>query len=196
MIKPIYRILRDQLREMFKLRLAEAKVNEDEDFVVVIPETESMPVCVDEEELIDYIESASLSRQIEYIVIHCTATSVHATASAIQNYWRNTLKWRNPGYHILFHHDNGFTVFADFDNVTNGVIGYNQHSIHLSYIGGINENGQPIDNRSESQKRLLEIAVKELKKRLPSAIVQGHRDFPGVKKACPCFDAKQEYARI
>ena len=30
----------------------------------------------------------------------------------------------------------------------------------------------------------------------PGAIIQGHRDFPGVAKACPSFDARAEYAGL
>jgi N-acetylmuramoyl-L-alanine amidase len=30
----------------------------------------------------------------------------------------------------------------------------------------------------------------------PIKQIQGHRDFPKVKKACPSFDAKNEYAWI
>ena len=30
----------------------------------------------------------------------------------------------------------------------------------------------------------------------PEAEILGHRDFPGVAKACPCFDAKKEYKNI
>jgi N-acetylmuramoyl-L-alanine amidase len=34
------------------------------------------------------------------------------------------------------------------------------------------------------------------KKKYPTAIIQGHRDFSGVNKACPSFDAKKEYASV
>jgi N-acetylmuramoyl-L-alanine amidase len=30
----------------------------------------------------------------------------------------------------------------------------------------------------------------------PNAIIQGHKDFPNVAKACPSFDAKAEYKNI
>ena len=30
----------------------------------------------------------------------------------------------------------------------------------------------------------------------PEARICGHRDLPGVAKACPCFDAIQEYKYI
>jgi N-acetylmuramoyl-L-alanine amidase len=37
--------------------------------------------------------------------------------------------------------------------------------------------------------------IKQAKKQFPNAIVQGHRDF-GANKACPSFDAKNEYKTI
>jgi N-acetylmuramoyl-L-alanine amidase len=33
--------------------------------------------------------------------------------------------------------------------------------------------------------------IVELTERYPQAKVFGHRDFPGVKKACPSFDVRQ-----
>ena len=36
--------------------------------------------------------------------------------------------------------------------------------------------------------------LKDLKKSYPNAIILGHRDFKGVTKKCPCFDARKEYA--
>ena len=38
--------------------------------------------------------------------------------------------------------------------------------------------------------------LNELRAKYPKAIIQGHRDFPGVNKACPSFDAKSEYKDI
>lgn len=39
-------------------------------------------------------------RNIDYIVIHCTASQPNATKQAILNYWKNTLKWENVGKEI------------------------------------------------------------------------------------------------
>ena len=38
--------------------------------------------------------------------------------------------------------------------------------------------------------------LKELRVKFPKAKIQGHRDFPNVKKACPSFDAQKEYEEI
>jgi N-acetylmuramoyl-L-alanine amidase len=132
-------------------------------------------------------------RTIHHIVIHCTATASTASVAAIQRYWREQLKWKSPGYHYLIEAD-GTTHQLQPDHLpANGVRGHNANSIHVSYIGGIDANGKPIDNRTLKQKAALIGQIKWLKQLYPDAIVQGHRDFPNVAKACPSFDAKLEY---
>jgi N-acetylmuramoyl-L-alanine amidase len=134
-------------------------------------------------------------RDIKYIVIHCTATQPNTKKEAILSYWKNTLKWKTVGYHRLIDANGVIHELAKFEQITNGVKGYNSESIHFSYIGGIDESGRPKDTRTLKQKESLLYLVKQAKKQFPNAIVQGHRDF-GVNKACPSFDAKNEYKAI
>jgi N-acetylmuramoyl-L-alanine amidase len=134
-------------------------------------------------------------RKIDYIVIHCTATQPNTKKEAILSYWKNTLKWKTVGYHRLIDANGVIHELAKFEQITNGVKGYNSESIHFSYIGGIDESGRPKDTRTLKQKESLLYLVKQAKKQFPNAIVQGHRDF-GANKACPSFDAKNEYKAI
>jgi N-acetylmuramoyl-L-alanine amidase len=134
-------------------------------------------------------------RDIKYIVIHCTACQPTTTKEAILNYWKNTLKWKTVGYHRLIDANGVIHELAKYEQITNGVKGYNSESIHFSYIGGIDESGRPKDTRTIKQKESLLYLVKQAKKQFPNAIVQGHRDF-GANKACPSFDAKSEYKDI
>lgn len=134
-------------------------------------------------------------RKIDYIVIHCTATQPNTKKEAILNYWKNTLKWSTVGYHRLIDSNGVIHELAKYEQVTNGVKGYNSNSIHFSYIGGIDESGRPKDTRTIKQKESLLYLIKQAKKQFPNAIVQGHRDF-GANKACPSFDAKSEYKDI
>ncbi len=129
-------------------------------------------------------------REIKYIVIHCTATQPNTKKEAILNYWKNTLKWKTVGYHRLIDANGVVHELAKYEQVTNGVKGYNSQSIHFSYIGGIDEAGRPKDTRTIKQKENLLYLIKQAKKQFPNAIVQGHRDF-GVNKACPSFDVKE-----
>lgn len=74
--------------------------------------------------------------------------------------------------------------------VSNGVAGYNTPSIHISYLGGVDVNNKPLDNRTLAQKASQIKILTELKKMFPHAEIKGHRDFPKVAKACPSFDVK------
>ena len=86
----------------------------------------------------------------------------------------------------------------DFNGVANGVKGFNNHSIHISYIGGITKEGKPLDNRTDAQKKAILLCINEVIEWSENKclIIQGHRDFPNQNKACPCFDAKAEYRGI
>ncbi|BFO64120.1 N-acetylmuramoyl-L-alanine amidase [Chryseobacterium sp. KCF3-3] len=135
-------------------------------------------------------------RNILYIAVHCTATAQTATVSSIQNYWKNELKWKMPGYHFIIKPDGEIVELLSTSKVSNGVAGWNSKIINISYIGGIDKNGKPLDNRTDAQKSSLLKKLKELKKQFPKAVIQGHRDFPKVAKACPSFNAKKEYENI
>ena len=48
--------------------------------------------------------------------------------------------------------------------------------------------GRPCDTRTPEQKETLRRLIERLKEDYPEAKVMGHRDLPGVKKDCPCYD--------
>lgn len=127
-------------------------------------------------------------RKIDHIVIHCTATGQGTRIESIQRYWRNALGWRSPGYHYIIEASGQITQLSTLDKPTNGVQGHNARSIHISYIGGIDRNGMPVDNRTPEQIESMITLLRRLHTIYPEARILGHRDFPGVKKACPSFD--------
>lgn len=181
-----------------KLKLTEIKVKINESNIVEEPETiipenikEEAPICPNEEELRKYIRNEKITRRITHLFIHCTASQPHETVSSIQNYWRK-IGWSNPGYHILLSVD-GFTILMDFNSISNGVRGYNTHGVHISYIGGIEKNGKPLDTRTVMQARLIEVFLEEMLKRFPNIKVLGHNEVAA--KACPSFNVKKEYPK-
>lgn len=139
-----------------------------------------------------------MKRSIKYIAIHCTATQPSATVAAIQRYWKDSLGWKSPGYHMLIETNGTIHRLLPFDGVANGVRGFNNHSVHISYIGGVTKEGKPVDNRTAAQKEAILLCIKEVIEWSDNKclIIQGHRDFPNQNKACPCFDAKAEYRGI
>ena len=147
-------------------------------------------------------------RNIKYLVVHCTAGPQDQTTASIKKYWKNSLGWKNVGYHFLISKDGSYERVASDDTVTNGVAGYNSVSMHISYKGGVDKKGNGLDNRTPEQKKTLVTLLKTLRAKYPKAIIQGHRDFSPDKnkngkiepwefiKICPSFDAKTEYKNI
>lgn len=131
-----------------------------------------------------------MKREIKYIVVHCTATPPEAKVESILRYWREQKGWKNPGYHYMIKRNGEIVQLLSEDLVANGVKNYNQPSVHISYIGGVDKNNLPLDNRTDEQKLALYKKLMELHKKYPAATILGHRDFPGVTKACPSFDVK------
>jgi N-acetylmuramoyl-L-alanine amidase len=131
-----------------------------------------------------------MKRNIKYIVVHCTATPPEAKVENIVRYWKEQLGWKNPGYHYIIKRNGEIVSLLSEDLVANGVKNYNQQSVHISYIGGIDKNNKPADNRTPEQKTALFNKLVALSEKYPEAEIKGHRDFPGVIKACPSFDLR------
>ena len=145
-------------------------------------------------------------RIIKYLVVHCSATPegrVH-TAKDI-DLWHRQRGFNEIGYNYVVLLDGTVELGRDVDKIPAHVEGHNIDSIGICYIGGCEPHGQlvngqliymPKDTRTKEQKEALVKLLKELKELYPNAVIQGHRDFAGVKKACPCFNAKDEYKNI
>lgn len=142
------------------------------------------------------------SKRVEYLIIHCTASqaTVDHSKNWYLDFFKNKRGWSRPGYHMIISPGGRKDILIPFDNdgyvqyneLANGVAGYNSISIHISYQGGIDRYGNPKDTRTAAQKKVLEEEIKKIKLKFPWIKVRGHNDF--AKKACPSFDAKKEYA--
>lgn len=131
-------------------------------------------------------------RNIKFIVIHCTATQQEATIESIKKYWKEVKGWKDvPGYHYIIKADGDVVKLLEENKNSYGVYAHNSECISISYIGGIDKTGKPTDTRTRSQETAMFDKIVELTERYPKAQVIGHRDFPGVVKACPSFDVKK-----
>jgi N-acetylmuramoyl-L-alanine amidase len=160
----------------------------EEEMPVDITIRENLPTCKNTIELINLINNAKITRSVKRLVFHCTATQQTATVASIEKYWRDTLKWKSPGYHIIVKPDGSWTQLSDFNNPTNGVAGINSNSLHVSYIGGIDKTGKAIDNRTDDQSRIFEAIYHTFKNKMPNLTFHGHYEFS--KKACPCYNVE------
>lgn len=139
-------------------------------------------------------------RDIRRIFIHCTAGSQKQTLKDLLKEFKNK-GWKSPGYHYVVFPDGKIECLLNEEQVSNGVQGYNSTAINVAYVGGIDNKGRAVDNRTEAQKESLLTLLKDLKRKYPNAHIMGHRDIWGKdpskwKKQCPCFDAEVEYAHL
>lgn len=133
------------------------------------------------------------TRSINEIIVHCTA-SYEGNPMTVEQIRRMHIRergWSDIGYHYVVYLDG--TVHNGRDvNVTGAhCTGHNTHSIGVVYVGGLAKNGQPKDTRTAAQKEGLLKLLRQLKGLYPKATIHGHREY--ANKACPCFDAKNEY---
>jgi N-acetylmuramoyl-L-alanine amidase len=137
-------------------------------------------------------------RKITHIVIHCSATPEGRphTAADIER-WHRELGWANIGYHYVIRLDGTVELGRPVSQAGAHVSGYNTITIGICYVGGLDRTTwRPKDTRTEEQKRSMRTLVVALKGVFPDAEVLGHRDFPNVRKACPCFDVRRWWESV
>lgn len=128
----------------------------------------------------------------DYIVVHCAATPPTLDIGRAEiDRWHRQLGWLMIGYHYIIRRDG--TIEKGRDEAVPGshVAGYNANSVGVCLVGGVDAKGNPQQNYTPAQYAALTKLLRELKARYPHAEVLGHRDFPKVAKACPCFDVRR-----
>lgn len=132
-------------------------------------------------------------KSTDYIVIHCSATppSMDIGKKEIDR-WHRDRGWNGIGYHYVIRRDGIVEEGRGLKEQGAHVAGYNHNSIGICLVGGVSEEFPRAAeaNYTTAQWAVLEKLVTELSGLFPKAVIQGHRDFPGVNKACPCFDVK------
>jgi len=131
-------------------------------------------------------------RDINEIIVHCSATFPEqvVTVSDLDR-WHKQKGYKSIGYHYVVYLDGTVHTGRPVEQEGAHCKNHNAHSIGVCYIGGWDKEGQPCDSRTEKQKVVMRHLIACLKAQYPGAVVYGHSDFAA--KACPCFNAKQEY---
>lgn len=145
----------------------------------------------------------------DFIVIHCSDTlpDMDIGAADIRKWHTDPPPkgrgWADIGYNIVIRRngsvEKGRDVDRDgdtFEDIGAHVEGYNARALGVCMVGGRGSNGKPENNFTKAQFVALEVCVQALLGRYPKALVLGHRDFPNVTKACPCFDVRKWWADV
>lgn len=135
--------------------------------------------------------------RVDFLVVHCSATreGQDLNAADIDRMHRQR-GFKKIGYHYVIKLD-GTVEKGRADNEPGAhVEGYNSRSLGICYIGGVANDKKmtPKDTRTPAQIEALAKLLKTLTVKYPKAEVLGHRDIPGVRKACPSFDVRPWWA--
>jgi len=144
-----------------------------------------------------------MTRKIDTIIVHCSATRAsQMIGAATIRKWHTDPKpqgrgWKDIGYAYVIDRFGVIHLGRDLDGdgdvdeeIGAHALGHNAHSIGVCLVGGVAEDGKtPEANFTPHQMNNLDALLGLLKKRHGDDIVIiGHRDLPGVAKACPSFD--------
>jgi len=130
-------------------------------------------------------------KSTKYIAVHCSATKPSMDIGEDEiRVWHKNNGWLDIGYNIVIRRHGLIEIGRPLDHQGAHVAGYNDVSLGICLIGGVDENLKAADNFTAAQWVSLASTLTWLDRVYPDAIIQGHRDFPGVAKDCPSFDVK------
>lgn len=131
-------------------------------------------------------------KNTNWIVVHCSATRpVQDIGVKEIRQWHKAKGWQDIGYHFVIRRDGRIEKGRPANVIGSHVAGHNADSVGVCMVGGLADKAPwaPAASYTPAQWKALEGLLKTLVKAYPKAKVRGHRDFPKVAKACPCFDA-------
>ena len=134
-------------------------------------------------------------RPITRIVVHCTATPQgrYHTAKDIHK-WHQESGWLGIGYHYVLTVSGELQQGRDIEEKGAHARGYNYGSLAVVLVGGTDNKLIAMEKGfTQDQLLYLEVLLKELIKLYPDAEIVGHRELPGVNKACPCLKVSDYY---
>lgn len=140
-----------------------------------------------------YIAKTRDRTRTDYIAVHCSATGEKTDIGAADiDRWHRKQGWDCIGYHYVIRRNGTLEVGRDEKKIGSHVSEYNAVSVGVCLVGGVDANDvkKAVNNYTPAQFATLKKLLIELRTRYPKAIIQGHRDFPKVAKACPCFNVK------
>jgi N-acetyl-anhydromuramyl-L-alanine amidase AmpD len=125
---------------------------------------------------------------IKFLTVHCAATPEGRHVSAEQVCQWDQAKFGQTSYHWVIELDGSTHRTLRDDQLGAHTGGHNTSNIGICYVGGVDAHLNPKDTRTLAQKEALLTLIRTYKARYPALLIRGHRDWPGVKKACPSFD--------
>jgi N-acetylmuramoyl-L-alanine amidase len=136
---------------------------------------------------------ALLPEDVKFIAVHCSASPPSGNASAADiDRWHRLRGFIKIGYHFVIRRDGTVETGRPLNERGAHVEDWNHCSVGVCLVGGVDESKaqKPENNFTQAQFDSLATLLRGLRVQFPNAVIQGHRDFPNVAKACPSFDVR------
>ena len=129
--------------------------------------------------------------KVTFLAIHCSATQAKSDIGVKEiTRMHRERGFLTIGYHYVIRRNGTVEKGRPDTAIGAHVEGYNSRSLGICLVGGLDKDMKAEDNFTPDQYHALAVLPLELQKSFPKAVIQGHRDFPAVKKDCPCFDVR------
>lgn len=137
-------------------------------------------------------------RNINLIIIHCAATTpvMDIGADVIRKWHVDDNGWSDIGYHHVIRRNGLIEPGREHKTPGAHAKGYNEKSIGICMVGGIDMESKPHCNFTRHQWAALPNLINDLLQKFPGAQVIGHHDV-NPHKSCPGFNvAAYWYGKI
>lgn len=128
--------------------------------------------------------------KVEYIIIHCSATPPKMDIGRKEiDRWHRQKGWLKIGYHFVIRRNGTVEKGRDLSEAGAHAVGYNDRSLGICLIGGVNDQMKAEANFTQAQWSALIRLLKELKALYPDAKIIGHNEV--ASKSCPSFNVQE-----
>lgn len=135
-------------------------------------------------------------RELKFIALHCSASPVTLDIGAKEiRQWHKAKKWSDIGYHYVIRLNGKVELGRALWKPGAHISGWNESSIGVCYIGGVDSDKKPLDTMNERQQASFRAIVKTLRAQHGPLEVYGHNDFTNAK-ACPSFQVSEKFADL
>lgn len=133
-----------------------------------------------------------MSRTIDTVILHCSATRKGQPCNAqIIDRWHRNRGWKGIGYHFVLLENGDVEFGRPLTWQGAHAKGYNETSVGVVYIGGVDDELQPMDTMNVLQENAFRELFCNLEAVLGPLALIGHNEVSS--KACPSFRVSDKF---
>lgn len=130
-------------------------------------------------------------KKTDYIVIHCSATRPEMNIGVNEiDQWHKDRGFSMIGYADVIRRNGTIEQGRDINAVGAHVKGYNDISVGICLVGGVDKKNRAENNFTSEQFKALKSLLRFYKVKFPKAMIIGHNELDR-NKDCPSFNVQE-----